>query len=123
MYRERINVFIKVISQTSDSDFLNIVEDLVQSAGNYIMSVANLEAAIVVSKETKEASEYREYIESIDHKRSSAHNVLIANTKAVNRMCKKYNVPLIFQGNEAVRAEVAEFAHQLVDELFSTRRL
>lgn len=48
MYRERINEFIKVVSKTSDSDFLEIIEDVVKSAGYYIMSVANLEAAIVV---------------------------------------------------------------------------
>jgi Mg2+ and Co2+ transporter CorA len=123
MYREKINEFIKVISKTPDSDFLDIIEDLVQSAGNYVMRVADLEAAIVVAKETKEASEYREYIESLDKKRSSAHNVLIANTKAVNRMCKKYNVPLLFEGNEEARIEIVNFAQQLIDELFSTRRL
>lgn len=123
MYREKINEFIKVISETEDSECLDIMEDLIESASGYVRRVNVLEIGLMVGRYNKEGSEYREYIEKLDKQRSNAHNALISNVKIINRLCRKNNLQLIYQGNEEDRIEVAEFAQKVVEELFNTRRL
>jgi carboxylesterase type B len=123
MYREKINEFIKVISETEDSECLDMMEDLIESASDYVRRVNVLEIGLMVGKYNKEGAEYREYIERLDKQRSNAHNDLISNVKIINRLCRKNDLPLIYQGNEEERVEVAEFAQQVVEELFNTRRL
>ncbi len=123
LYREKINDFIRIISATEDSDCLNIMEDLIDTASDYVRRVNVLEIGLMVGKHNKEGSEYREYIEKLDKQRSATHNVLISNVKIINRLCRKYNLPLFFEGNELERIEVAEFAQKVAEELFSTRRL
>ncbi len=123
MFREKINEFIKVISETEDSECLDMMEELIESASDYIRRVNVLEIGVMVGKYNKEGDEYREYIKKFDKQRSNAHNSLISNVKIINRLCRNNNLPLIYQGNEEDRIEVAEFAKKVVDELFSTRRL
>lgn len=123
MYREKINEFIRVISETNDRECLELMEDLISSASDYVRRVNVLEIGLMVGKYSKEGSEYREYIEKLDKLRSSAHNALITNVKIINRLCKNNDLPLIYSGNEEDRIQVAEFAKQVVEELFSTRRL
>ena len=123
MYREKINEFIKVISETEGSECLHMMEDLIESASDYVRRVNVLEIGLMVGKYNKEGAEYREYIEKLDKQRSNAHNALINNVKIINRLCRKNNLQPIYQGNEEERVEIAEFAQQVVEELFSTRRL
>ena len=79
MYREKINEFIRVISESNDSECLELIEDLISSASDYVRRVNVLEIGLMVGKYNKEGSEYREYIEKLDKLRSSAHNALIIN--------------------------------------------
>lgn len=123
MVREKISEFIRVIDETQDSDCLDLIEELVASASEYVHRVNVLEIAIMIGKYNKNGEEYRTYIENLDKQRNNAHNILISNVKIINRLCRSYKLPLIYQGNEEERIEVAEFAQQLVNELFSTRRL
>lgn len=123
MYREKINEFIRVISESDDRECLDLMEDLISSASDYVRRVNVLEIGLMVGKYNKEGSEYREYIEKLDKLRSNAHNSVITNVKIINRLCRKNDLPMIYQGNEEDRIEVAEFAQQVVEELFSTRRL
>jgi carboxylesterase type B len=123
MYREKINEFIRTIAQSNDIECLDLMEDLISSASDYVRRVNVLEIGLMVGKYNKEGAEYREYIEKLDKQRSEVHNALITNVKIINRLCRKNNLPLIYQGNEEERVEIAEFAQQVVDELFSSRRL
>lgn len=123
MYREKINTLIPAISKTNDIDCLGLIDDLIEAAAEYIKRVNVLEAALITAKISKEPEEYREYVQRLDKSRSSAHNNLISNVKIVNRLCRSNNVPVIFEGNEEMRIEIAEFALELSVELFSSRRL
>ena len=123
MYREKINLFLDTISKTPDSDFVSLVEDLVSAAAEYVRRVVIKEAASVVGKFNKEGAEYRDNCQRLDESRSDAHNSLIATVKAINRLCRIYDIPVIFAGDEQKRVEIADFAQQLVDEYFSTRKL
>ena len=112
-----------IISKTEDSYCLDIMEDLINTASDYVKRVNILEIGLMVGKYNKEGNEYRDYISQLDKQRSATHNVLISNVKIINKLCSKNNLPLIFDGNEDERVEVAEFAQKLANELFSTRRL
>lgn len=123
VYREKINEFIKTISETNDLECLDLMEDLIDSASDYVRRVNVLEIGIMVGKHNKEGEEYREYIEKLDKQRSRAHNALISNVKIINRLCRIHNLEPIYQGKEDNRIDIAEFSQKVVDELFSTRRL
>ncbi|NMM64692.1 DUF3232 domain-containing protein [Clostridium sp. P21] len=123
MFREKINEFIHVVSKSEDCECLDMMEELVDSASDYLRRVNVLEIGIMVGKYNKEGTEYREYIKKLDKQRSNAHNNLISNVKIINRLCRKNDLVPIYQGNEDDRIEVAEFAQKVVDELFSTRKL
>ena len=123
MYREKINGFIRVISGTEDSDCFKIMEELINIASGYISRVNVLEIGLSMGRYDKESTEYTKYMEKFDKMKNDAHNILISNIKVINRLCKKNNLPLIYEGNEERKIEVSEFAQKVVDELFSTSRL
>ena len=123
MYREKIHEFIRTISESNDRECLDLMEDLISSASDYVRRVNVLEIGLMVGKYNKEGAEYLEYIEKLDKQRSDAHNALITNVKIINRLCKNNKLSPIYSGNEEDRIEVAKFAQQVVEELFSTRRL
>ena len=121
MYREKINEFINSVSKSNDIDALDLINDVIDSATEYIKRVNNLEAARMTAKITSEPAEYREIIQKLDRLRSSAHNSLIANVKALNRLCRAMGIILIYEGDEEKRIEIAEFARELTDEIFDSR--
>lgn len=123
MYREKVNEFINAVSGTQDPYCLEIMEDLINTASDYDRRVKVLEIGLMVGKYDKDGTEYKEYIEKLHKQRSDAHNILISNVKIINRQCKKYNLPLIYKGNEQKTIEVAAFAKKVIEELFSTRKL
>lgn len=100
MYREKIHEFIRTISESNDRECLDLMEDLISSASDYVRRVNVLEIGLMVGKYNKEGAEYREYIEKLDKQRSNAHNALITNVKIINRLCKNNNLELIYSGNE-----------------------
>lgn len=123
MFREKIKEFIKVISETDDSECLDMMEELIESASDYMRRVNVLEIGVMVGKYNRDGDEYRQYIEKLDKQRNKAHNSLISNVKIINRLCRNHSLPLVYEGNEEAKVEVAEFAQKVVDELFSTRKL
>lgn len=123
MYKNKINIIIETFSNLQDNDLLDVIEDLIQSAVEYIRKVTYLESALIVSAKNKSGVEYRDYIQKLDENRSISHNALISNVKVVNRICKKYSLPLIYEGDENDRVKIGNFAGELVNELFMTRRL
>lgn len=123
MFKEKINEFIKVISTTEDSECLDMMEELIGSASDYVRRVNVLEIGLMVGRYNKDDNEYKEYIEKLNKQRSNAYNALILNVKVINRLCRTNDLPLIYEGNEEDNIEVSEFAKNVVDELFSTRKL
>lgn len=123
MYREKINEFIRIISKSNDRESLNLMQDVISSASDYVRRVNVLEIGLMVGKYNKEGAEYREYIEKLAKQRSNVHNALMTNVKIINRLCKNNDLAYIYSGNEDDRIQVAEFAQNVVEELFSTRTL
>lgn len=122
MLRERIREIGLVISNSEDLDCVEVLEDLIQSAAEYVMDVNVFEGGILISKYYKDGEQYRNYIEGLDKERTSAHNELIANVKIINRLCRKYSLSPIYDGDEEDRVAIANFGFELAKEIFITRR-
>ena len=123
MYREKINGFVRAISGTEDSDCFDTMKELINTASGYASRVNVLEIGLMVGKYNKESNEYRKYMDKFDNMKNDAYNILISNVKTINRLCKKNNLPLIYEVNEEKKVEVSEFAQKVVEELFSTGKM
>ncbi|SHK36534.1 Protein of unknown function [Clostridium cavendishii DSM 21758] len=123
MFREKINEFISVVSKTDDFECLDIMEELIKSASDYVRRVNVLEIGLMVGKYNKDGDEYRKYVDKLDKQKSNAHSGLISNVKIINRLCRNNNLPLIYEGNEEDKIEVADFAKNVVNELFNIQKI
>ena len=54
-----------------------------------------------------------------DRMRRSIHNQLIHAVKRWNGLSKKYDLPLIYEGDENNRTEISELANEVVNAFFS----
>ncbi|MBU5483582.1 DUF3232 domain-containing protein [Clostridium sp. MSJ-11] len=122
MIIEKIREVADKISNSEDLDCIEVLEDLILSAGEFVKKVNTLEGGIIVSKYYKDGEEFREYMAELDKEKFLAHNELIANVKIVNRLCKKYNIPIVYIGDEEDRAAIGKFGLALTNEIFSSRR-
>ncbi|CBH21391.1 conserved protein of unknown function [Acetoanaerobium sticklandii] len=106
-----------------DVDVLEIIEDTIDSYGNYVTYVYKMESLRSILKIKLEAEEYKDTVEEMDKTRTKIHNSAIASTKIINRMCESSEIPLFFQGNIEDRVEVAEFIRDIVVNVFQNRRI
>ena len=56
-----------------------------------------------------------------DRTRHDAHETAIANVRLVNRLAELYGVGPLFTGNDQNRIEVADFALDVVVQIFQNR--
>lgn len=118
MLIERIREVADRISNSEDLDCVEVIEDLIFSAGEYIKKVNAFEGALIVAKYYKDGEEYGRYINSLNKEKVLALNELVANIKITNRLCRKYSIALVYLGDEEDREGVAEFGLALSKEIF-----
>lgn len=117
MIREKAVCFLRTISNSQDADCMELIEDLVTCCGEYARKKITLEAALLVAKYTKEANGYIEYIKKLDKQLKESNTDLRDTVKAVNRICRQYDIPLIFAGNEESDSELLKFTNIVVEEM------
>lgn len=117
MIREKTVCFLRAISNSQDSDCMELIEDLITCCGEYVSKMITLEAALLVAKYTEEANGYSEYIKKLDKQLKESNNDLRDTVKAVNRICRQYDLPLIFEGNEDSNIELLQFTNIVVQEM------
>ena len=112
-----------VSAYNNDKDILDLICSSVRACQKYITVVCELELALLTAKHVMDADEYREAVSDLDKKRSLAHNNLISEVGILCRLGVKAGQKPIFEGNIEGRIAVAEFAKDLVAEIFESRRL
>ncbi|HYE81560.1 MAG TPA: DUF3232 domain-containing protein [Clostridia bacterium] len=122
MYREKVGLFLDSIADSGDEQYADAMKDLIESAAEYIKKVAVHESEKSVARLSMEGDKYGEYIQQLDGNRRTAHNKLISDVRVVNRLCKLYGISLMFEGDENNRIEIADFAQQIINEYFNTRK-
>ena len=121
MTKQRLSKLISYYN--NDSVVLGLIESSIKACSRYVVAVNDLELYLLIQGSTAEGQEYRDTVSSLDRNRSFTHNSLISDVTAMNRLCVKAGIDTVFKGNVANRIEVAEFAKEIVTELFEKRRL
>lgn len=116
MIKDKVTVFLNSIKGTEVDGVDELFEDLIVSAGEYVSSAISLEAGIVCGRLTKASNDYREYISKLNNKKDKCHTSFVNNIKIINRSLKKFNFPLIFEGDEENKPEIEKFALSIVRE-------
>jgi hypothetical protein len=96
---------------------MELIEDLVTCCGEYASKKITLEAALLVEKYTKEANGYIEYIKKLDKQLKESNMDLRDTVKAVNRICRQYDLPPIFDGNEGSDSDLLKFTNMVIEEM------
>jgi hypothetical protein len=124
MLREKFNELLAEIEKGDNlQEDSRLIEDIIADCGRYIERVNAMEGAITAARFRMEPEDYRAYIVELDRQRKIQHDSLIVSVRVLNRLCNLYNVPRIYQGDVQSRIEIAEFARNVVNELFDTRKL
>lgn len=111
-----------IFCHSNDKDVLDLISSVVRSSQKYLAAVVELEVALMTGKSSQSPDEYRATIGELDKKRSVSHNALISDVGILNRLCVKAGKPPMFGGSLEDRVAVAEFARNLLVELFDGRR-
>ena len=119
-----IEFFTKLSNLYEDeADVLEIIEDTINSYGDYVNYVYKMESKKVIFRLKLEPLEYREVVQKMDSNRTNIHNAAIASTKIINRLCEPKKLELFYQGDIDDRVEVAEFIKEVVLNIFENRKL
>ena len=98
-----------------------VLNDAMTSFREYVMKVDMGEQQIRLASVKFEGDEYREMLTRYDRTRHDAHETAIANVRLVNRLAELYGVGPLFTGNDQNRLEVADFALDVVVQIFQNR--
>ena len=98
-----------------------VLNDAMTSFREYVMKVDVGEQQIRLASVKFEGDEYREMLTRYDRTRHDAHETAIANVRLVNRLAELYGVGPLFTGNDQNRLEVADFALDVVVQIFQNR--
>lgn len=120
MYREKLDTIIAVLKD--DEDALDIIKAVIENAVAYVEKVTVLEGILLTARYISSMDDYRSKVESADSDRSLAHNALINKITILNRLCEQNDLPKLYEGDLGIRRDIGEFAGELVNELFVTRR-
>ncbi len=123
MYKEKIEKLVRLLNGAGEQDMAKDMDEILKSCAFYIDRVVAMESAQSILRFTLEPDDYRMTLTELDKNRKIAHNGLIANVKLMNRYCKLVGIDPIFKGDTDSRIEVAEFAMEIVKDIFETRKL
>ena len=112
---------IKASGSPDAAEDLEALDDAMTSFREYVVKVDMGEQQIRLAAVRFEGDEYREMLTRYDRTRHDAHEAAIANVRLVNRLAELYSVGPLFTGNDQNRLEVADFALDVVVQIFQNR--
>ncbi|GAA0179801.1 hypothetical protein SH2C18_26110 [Clostridium sediminicola] len=112
-----IKELVSALISSEDDDCIDIVEELIVSAGKYIELICEMEGATLVGRYTKEFSENREYIKKLNERTIILREEFKANLKIINRLCNKDSIPHLYEGNINEEKELKVIAMDLIRNL------
>ena len=108
-----------------DELIIEMLNDTINDASKYVDVVTRNEALIKTLRFRLEGYDFRIRVQELDELRRRTHNGLIANLKSLNRLLvtDKKNDLLLFEGDINDRYQVADWAMEAVNNIFTNRRL
>ncbi len=102
-----------------DSFERELVEEMINSAADYVRAVVAMET-VAANVRGLEGAAFREERTSADKSRSMVHNSFISLVNSVNRLCDKKKLSRVYTGGEERRA-YGDFAMEIVRTIFEAR--
>lgn len=99
------------------------IEDSMNSFNDYVNCVNHCEVKIALAYATYEGQELRDYVTDLDQRRRRHHECAISSTSICNRIAGMYGVDNIFEGDVNDRFQVADFCLEVVNDLFTNRKM
>lgn len=125
MYKEKLEQLKNIISEGNDpykDDDISMIQDGINTMGEYISSVINMESAIQFAQIRMDAEEFRTYVQSLDIARRHSHNGCLASINLINRLAVLNGLEEIFNIEGLDRTQIADnIIKQVVDEYFQNR--
>lgn len=118
MYREKILSILPSLSKAE----VRLIEELINNAIRYCSVVTSMEAQLEILPYRCSQEELRGEIARLDTNRRRAHDAFISRVTAVNRLCEKHNLPLLYDGPDD-RYSIGECAFAIQAEYDSIRCL
>ena len=112
---------IKASNSVDAADDLEALNDAMTSFREYVSVVDAGEQQVRLAAVRFEGEEYREMITRYDRNRHNQHEDAIVNVRLVNRLAEIYGVSPLFTGDDTERLQVADFALDVVVQLFQNR--
>ncbi|GIM28608.1 hypothetical protein CPJCM30710_12740 [Clostridium polyendosporum] len=102
----------------SDKDELDFVYDIINYCCDYTAKVIRSTANNLMGQYYCESLEaYRMISESLDENKTTTHNTFISSIKIVDKICARYNLPLIYGKSYDDIKEINKFALTLMEEM------
>lgn len=121
---EKINKLVAELKKLEDCDeLLEYVFNMIDYCGQYVGAVVSQQSILYVKKSMLDGESFHTIAQEADTTRSIKHDALITTVKIVNRLCGEVGAEPIYTGDIEKRVEVAEFAKQVVNEMFDVRPL
>lgn len=107
-----------------DELIIEMLNDTINDASKYVDVVTRNEALIKTLRFRLEGYDFRIRVQELDDLRRRTHNGLIANLKSLNRLLvtDKKDDLLLFEGDINDRYQVADWAMEAVNNIFTNRR-
>lgn len=97
-YKKLIDNICENNDVTGQKEDLETLTDLIMPAMlGYVKAVCDLEYQLPILKKMYTGKEYQEIFQTLDSKRSSAHENLISNIRKLNRLAQIYDMNPIFR--------------------------
>ncbi len=112
---------IKAKGDADAREDLETLNDAMTSFREYVSVVDAGEQQVRLAAVRFEGEEYREMITRYDRNRHNQHEDAIVNVRLVNRLAEIYGVSPLFTGDDTERLQVADFALDVVVQLFQNR--
>lgn len=116
---EEINKVKEIFSKDELAN--ELVKQTFDDMGYYV-DVVNRMEHMGMARFRMEHEEYVELVTDLDMKRRTCHNTIISGVKTINRMLKEINQDILYKGDEDDRYAIADFACEVVNEVFKNRK-
>jgi len=130
--KDRVRLIFNLVD--GDETAVSLIDQLLESAVNYVEAVFKMETTLATQRLLKEGSDLGELTEELDEKRHRKHNLLIDNIRIVNRYLFRNfkddipaggiysDDPVHIAENNTNRAAIGDWAGRLVISYFEDRR-
>lgn len=110
-----------VAALREDEEMLEFIKERMSHICNYVDKVTMMEYSIPLLNARYDGQNLRDKIENLDRQRRIAHEMAIAATKQLNRLCVAEGINKLFDGDEDDRYQIADFCGLVVNTLFEGR--